>query len=136
MSGHNICFCSGIRKIIFELSSILLLIWSSVYGYKTVLYPSKITTNIKISPVKFSFELDFPSKTMNRNLDLYYKTDLDFWECSVRGKPPYRALDKRDYLIIIRDNFCLFCIKMYVVTPHLNRLVKTVQIRGHNIWFC
>ena len=30
MRGHNICFRSGIRKIIFELSSILLLIWSSV----------------------------------------------------------------------------------------------------------
>ena len=22
------------------------------------------------------------------------------------------------------------------MTPHLNRLVETVQIRGHNIWFC
>ena len=37
--------------------------------------------------------------------------------------------------MIIRDNFCLFCIKTYVVTPHLNRLDKTVQMRGHNIWF-
>ena len=25
--------------------------------------------------------------------------------------------------------------KTYVVTPHLNRLVETVQMRGHNIWF-
>ena len=24
---------------------------------------------------------------------------------------------------------------MYVVTPQLNRLVETVQVRGHNIWF-
>ena len=24
---------------------------------------------------------------------------------------------------------------MYVVTPHLNRLFETVQMRGHNIWF-
>ena len=23
----------------------------------------------------------------------------------------------------------------YVVTPHLNRLDETVQMRGHNIWF-
>ena len=29
MSGHKICFCLEIRKIIFELSSITLLIWSS-----------------------------------------------------------------------------------------------------------
>ena len=47
----------------------------------------------------------------------------------------YRALDKREYLVIIRDNFCLFCIKAYVVTPHLNRLDETVQMRGHNICF-
>ena len=37
--------------------------------------------------------------------------------------------------MIIRDNFCLFCIKTYDVTLHLNRLVETVQMRGHNIWF-
>ena len=41
----------------------------------------------------------------------------------------YRALDKREYLVIIRDNFCLFCIKTYVVTPHLNCLDETVQMR-------
>ena len=46
-----------------------------------------------------------------------------------------RALDKREYLVIIRDNFCQFCIKTYVVTSHLNRLDKTVQMRGHSIWF-
>ena len=46
-----------------------------------------------------------------------------------------RALDKREYLVIIGDNFCKFFIKTYVVTPHLNRLDKTVQMRGHNIQF-
>ena len=46
-----------------------------------------------------------------------------------------RALDKREYLVIFRDNFCLFCIKIYVVTPHLNRLDERVQIRGYTIWF-
>ena len=50
-------------------------------------------------------------------------------------KPPPRALDKREYLVIIRDNFCLFCIKTYDVTSHLNRLDETVRMRGHNIWF-
>ena len=37
--------------------------------------------------------------------------------------------------MIIRDNFCEFCIKTYVVTPHQNRLIEPVQMRGHNIWF-
>ena len=45
------------------------------------------------------------------------------------------ALDKREYLVIIRDNFCEFCIKTYVVTPHLNHLQETVQMRGYSIWF-
>ena len=37
--------------------------------------------------------------------------------------------------MIIRDNFCQVCRKVYAVTPHLNRLDETVQMRGHNIWF-
>ena len=45
------------------------------------------------------------------------------------------ALDKKEYLVIITDNFCQFCTKTYVVTSHLNRLDETVQMRGHNIWF-
>ena len=45
------------------------------------------------------------------------------------------VLDKREYLVIIRDNFVQILVKTYVVTPHLNRLDKTVQMRGHNIWF-
>ena len=53
------------------------------------------------------------------------------------GYTSIRALDKREevYLVIIRDNFCLFCIKPYVVNPHLNCLDKTVQMRCHNIRF-
>ena len=37
--------------------------------------------------------------------------------------------------MIIRDNFCLFCLKTYVVIPNLKRLKEMVQMRGHNIWF-
>ena len=37
--------------------------------------------------------------------------------------------------MIIRDKFYYICIKSYVVTLHLNRLVETVQMKGHNIWF-
>ena len=32
--------------------------------------------------------------------------------------------------MIIKDNFCKFCIKTHVVTPYLNHLAETV-----NIWF-
>ena len=39
-----------------------------------------------------------------------------------------RTLFKREYLVIIWDNFLYFCIKTYVVTTHLNRLDKTVQM--------
>ena len=57
-----------------------------------------------------------------------------FYDTVLRGKTwHFRALDEREYLVIIRDNFCCFCIKIYVVTPHLNRLDEMVQMRGHNI---
>ena len=37
--------------------------------------------------------------------------------------------------MIIGDNFSYFSLKPYVVTPHLNRLDETVQMRGHDIRF-
>ena len=43
----------------------------------------------------------------------------------------HRALDKKEYLVIIQDNFYLFCLKTYVVTPHLKHLDGTIQMRGH-----
>ena len=43
-----------------------------------------------------------------------------------------RALDKREYQIII---FLSSHRNHNVVTPHLNRLIETVQMRGHNICF-
>ena len=47
-----------------------------------------------------------------------------------------RALDKKGYLMIIEKIFfSYFSSKPYDVTPHLNRLNKTVQIKGHNICF-
>ena len=36
---------------------------------------------------------------------------------------------------VVDDNFSYFLLKPYVVTPHLNRLIETVQMRGHNICF-
>ena len=47
MSGHNICFIQEISKIIFELSSISLLIWS--FGLRLmVLFCELPVTVIKI----------------------------------------------------------------------------------------
>ena len=48
-----------------------------------------------------------------------------------------RALDKKGYLMILRDNFSYFSLKLsvYDVNPHLNHLHKMVQIRGHNMFF-
>ena len=37
--------------------------------------------------------------------------------------------------MIIEDNFSYFSLKPYLVTPHLNRLTETVQMRGHNLCF-
>ena len=36
-------------------------------------------------------------------------------------------------MLIIQDKFSYFSLKPYVVTPHLNHLVQTVKMRGHNI---
>ena len=47
----------------------------------------------------------------------------------------FRAVVKRGYLMIINDNFSYFSLKPYVMTPHLNPLKETVQMRGHNIHF-
>ena len=37
--------------------------------------------------------------------------------------------------MIIEGELFLFFFETFVVTPHLNRLVKMVQVRGHNICF-
>ena len=61
-------------------------------------------------------------------------------ECSVTGHQEnycmqhttyIRALDKREYLMII---FFYFSSKPYVVKFHLNHFVMTVQMRSHNIY--
>ena len=36
---------------------------------------------------------------------------------------------------VFDDNFSYFSLKPYVVTPHLNRLIETVQMRDHSICF-
>ena len=35
---------------------------------------------------------------------------------------------------VFDDNFSFFLSKPYVVTPHLNRLDETVQMRGHSMF--
>ena len=55
--------------------------------------------------------------------------------CQQKFTKVNRALDKREYLMIIRDIFCQFWLKTYVSTPYLNCLDETVQMGGHNICF-
>ena len=52
----------------------------------------------------------------------FYDIEITFARPEIPG-----ALDKRQYLVIIRDNFCKFWEKNYVVTPHLNRLIEGSQ---------
>ena len=37
--------------------------------------------------------------------------------------------------MIIEGELFLFFIETFIVTPHLNRFVKMVQVRGHNHMF-
>ena len=39
-----------------------------------------------------------------------------------------KALDRREYLKIIRDNFSYFSFKPYVATPHMNRLDRRFRL--------
>ena len=66
-----------------------------------------------------------------------YRMRYTAWYKSERQAawPISRALDKRVHLEIIRDNFCQFCTKTYVVTPYLNRPGEPVQMRDHYILF-
>ena len=67
MRGHNICFCLEIRKIIFELSSIPPLIWSSDLHFSEA-----VSREYKASPVPFfeesSAEQEFQSKSTPESL--------------------------------------------------------------------
>ena len=55
--------------------------------------------------------------------------DFDYFV--LKFKMAIRAQNKREYLMIIREMFILH--KTYVVTPHLNRLDESAQMRGHNM---
>ena len=55
----------------------------------------------------------------------YLTFPVTFMSNKITTRRNSRALDKREFLVIIKDNFCYFCIKTYVVTPHLKRLNET-----------
>ena len=44
-----------------------------------------------------------------------------------------RALDKEEYLVIIREHFEQICSKTYVVVPYQNRLKETIQMRSQHM---
>ena len=68
-----------------------------------------------------------------KNIQSKYSTP-NFWRMFEIFLTLLKALDKREYLIIIRIIFVNSASK-HVVTPHLNHLDEMVQMRGHNIWF-
>ena len=47
----------------------------------------------------------------------------------------FRLFNLMGRVLVYDDNFSNFSSKLYVVTPHLNRLIETVQLKGHNICF-
>ena len=65
-----------------------------------------------------------------RNKKTYLKI---FFPLNLEALAKTHALVKRGYLMIIEDSFSYFSLKPYVVTPHVNPLVKRVQMRGYNI---
>ena len=86
---------------------------------------------------KVLFSQTYNSFSDNLNLSLSFSVCLSLSLCFETGNRLTLdiALNKREYLIKIWDNLCLFCINSYVLTPHLNRLNKTVQMRGYKMWF-
>ena len=40
-----------------------------------------------------------------------------------------------DEYLMITDTFSCFSLKTYIVIPHLNRLIETVQMRRYNMCF-
>ena len=48
----------------------------------------------------------------------------------------HEKIQSSRYKGVFDDNFSYFSSKPYVVTPHLNRLIETVQIRGHDMFLC
>ena len=63
-----------------------------------------------------------------------YLNIIDFCSISLHktANDQGRVPDKREYLMMF---FLTSHQKPYVVTPHLNRLYETVQLKGHNICF-
>ena len=58
-------------------------------GYKTFFFcPSRMTSNKRISPMKFCYNTNFTLPKNPKDLDLSYKTDLDLWDCFGRKKNP------------------------------------------------
>ena len=59
-----------------------------LFGYKTGLSLSRMSTNNQISPTQFAVIRVLPFLNNPKDLDLSYKTDLDFWDCFGRKKTP------------------------------------------------
>ena len=59
-----------------------------------------------------------------------YETPLSINRCTQKGQNCIVCLSECSR---VKDNFSYFSLKHYVVTPYLNCLDETVQMRGHSI---
>ena len=57
-----------------------------LFGYKTGLSLSRMSTNNQISPMQFCCNKGLTLPKQSQDLDQSYKMDLDFWDCFGRKK--------------------------------------------------
>ena len=58
--------------------------------------------------MQYNIALELPPLAIHHHTFILYEIHM------FKYKNIYRTLDKREYLVIIRDSFCQFCTKTYV----------------------
>ena len=76
---------------------------------------------------------DLSSESTERVSQLFAWLDFRTFDSSVKVKVFIFRSSRSEG--VFEDIFSYFSSKPYVVTPYLNRLVETVQMRGHDICF-
>ena len=57
-----------------------------LFGNKKGFLFSRMTTNNKFSPMKLCYDMSLSNLNDPKDLDPFYKTGLDFWDCFGREK--------------------------------------------------
>ena len=73
---------------------------------------SRISTNNKISPMKFCYDTSFILPKQSQISGSSYKTDLDFLNCFGKKKTP--SYDRRNLVHIFFLNECRYAIYWYI----------------------